>query len=67
MVNAVQQARELAAMLMLLNEGVRVASRRRLSTRAQLDPIVTTFRMLREQMAPPGQRPEGSVHPWSSP
>jgi TetR/AcrR family transcriptional repressor of nem operon len=52
------QSRELAQMLMLLNEGVRVASRRRLSTRAQLDPIAATFRLLRQQLAtPPGLSP----------
>jgi TetR/AcrR family transcriptional repressor of nem operon len=45
------RARELAGVLMLLNEGVRVASRRRLAARAQLDPIAATFRMLEEQLA----------------
>jgi hypothetical protein len=40
-------------MLMLLNEGVRVASRRRLSVSEQLDPIATTFRVLRTQIANP--------------
>lgn len=45
------RARELAGVLMLLNEGVRVASRRRLGARAQLDPIAATFRMLKEQLA----------------
>jgi TetR/AcrR family transcriptional repressor of nem operon len=47
------RARELASMLMLLNEGVRVASRRRLSVSEQLDPIATTFRVLRTQIANP--------------
>jgi hypothetical protein len=47
-----QQAHELAQMLMLLNEGVRVASRRRLSVQAQLDPIDATFRLLRGQLQP---------------
>lgn len=45
------KARELAAMLMLLNEGVRVASRRCMDERAQLEPIATTFRMLRQDIA----------------
>lgn len=45
------RASELAGVLMLLNEGVRVASRRRLGARAQLEPIAATFRMLREQLA----------------
>ena len=45
------QARELAGVLMLLNEGVRVASRRRLAAGAQRDPIAATFRILREQLA----------------
>lgn len=45
------RARELAAMLMLLNEGIRVASRRRLGVREQLDPIAATFRMLRHEVA----------------
>jgi len=51
------RAKEFASMLMLLNEGVRVASRRRLSTREQLDPISTTFRLLRQQV------PGGSLEP----
>lgn len=46
------RSRELAAMLMLLNEGVRVASRRRLGTREQLEPIATSFRLLRQEVAP---------------
>ena len=48
------RARELASMLMLLNEGVRVASRRRLNIREQLDPIAATFRMLRQQIPEAG-------------
>lgn len=49
------KARELAAMLMLLNEGVRVASRRRLGGREQLEPITTTFRLLRQEIGQPLQ------------
>lgn len=45
-----EEARELAAMLMLLNEGARVSSRRRLSVAAQRAPISTTFAMLRRQL-----------------
>jgi TetR/AcrR family transcriptional repressor of nem operon len=45
-----ERAPELAAMLMLLNEGIRVASRRRLGVREQLDPIAATFRMLRREI-----------------
>lgn len=44
------QAHSLAAVLMLLNEGVRVASRRRMKIQEQLDPIATTFSMLRQQI-----------------
>lgn len=44
-------ARELAGVLMLLNEGLRVASRRRAGPRSQLDSVAATFRMLREQLA----------------
>lgn len=51
-----EQARETAAMLMLLNEGVRVASRRRLSIAAQRAPIASMFSMLRGQLALPAQR-----------
>lgn len=51
-----EQASEMAAMLMLLNEGVRVSSRRRLSLAAQLAPISATFAMLRRQLEPPAQR-----------
>ena len=49
------QARELASMLMLLNEGVRVASRRRLGHDEQLGPIGTTFRLLRHELGQPAQ------------
>jgi hypothetical protein len=38
-------------MLMLMNEGVRVASRRKLAAKDQLDPIATTFRLLRSGIA----------------
>lgn len=48
---APDQARELAAMLMLLNEGVRVASRRRLGARDQREPIASAFRLLRQEIA----------------
>jgi TetR/AcrR family transcriptional repressor of nem operon len=41
------QAEELAAMLMLLNEGIRVSSRRRLSDAQLLQPIASTFRLVR--------------------
>lgn len=43
------RAAELASVLMLLNEGVRVASRRRLEADAQRAPIDSTFRMIRAQ------------------
>ena len=42
-----QRAAELAAFLMLVNEGLRVSSRRKLSHRKQLEQIDTTFRLLR--------------------
>ncbi len=48
---APDQARELAGMLMLLNEGVRVASRRRLGARDQREPIASAFRLLRQEIA----------------
>jgi TetR/AcrR family transcriptional repressor of nem operon len=41
-----ERAAELAAFLMLVNEGIRVSSRRKLSRRQQLDQIDTTFRLL---------------------
>lgn len=44
-------AREFAALLMLINEGVRVASRRCLSAEDQLGPIRTTFELLRRAIA----------------
>lgn len=46
-----EQAHALAGVLMLLNEGVRVASRRRMKPKDQRDPIATTFSMLRQQIA----------------
>ncbi|MFZ4409612.1 MAG: TetR/AcrR family transcriptional regulator [Paracraurococcus sp.] len=45
------RAEELAAMLMLFNEGIRVSSRRRLPDRQHLQPIVTTFRLVRDAIA----------------
>lgn len=41
------RAEELAAMLMLFNEGIRVSSRRRLPDAHHLQPIATTFRLIR--------------------
>lgn len=41
------RADELAAMLVLFNEGVRVSSRRRLPDAQHLQPIATTFRLIR--------------------
>jgi TetR/AcrR family transcriptional repressor of nem operon len=41
------RAEELAAMLMLFNEGIRVSSRRRLPEAQHLQPIATTFRLIR--------------------
>jgi TetR/AcrR family transcriptional repressor of nem operon len=46
-----ERAAELAALLMLVNGGVRVASRRKLSTQQQLDPIETAFRLLRSALS----------------
>lgn len=46
-----QRAEELAAMLMLFNEGIRVSSRRRLPEAEYRQPIVTTFRLIRDAMA----------------
>lgn len=40
------QARELAAFLMLINQGLRVSSRRALPLQARRDQIATTFRVL---------------------
>ena len=45
------QAEELAAMLMLFNEGVRVSSRRRLPDPQHLQPIATTFHLVRSAIA----------------
>lgn len=41
------RARELAALLMVLNEGIRVSSRRDLPPEEQLMPIQATFRLIR--------------------
>lgn len=46
-----EQAEDLAAMLMLFNEGVRVSSRRRLPHAQHLHPIATTFRLIRSAIA----------------
>jgi TetR/AcrR family transcriptional repressor of nem operon len=45
------RAEELAAMLMLFNEGIRVSSRRRLPDAQHLRPIATTFRLIRSALA----------------
>jgi TetR/AcrR family transcriptional regulator, transcriptional repressor for nem operon len=45
------RAEELAAMLMLFNEGIRVSSRRRLPDAQHLQPIATTFRLIRSALA----------------
>ena len=45
------QAEELAAMLMLFNEGIRVSSRRRLPDVQHLYAIDTTFRLIRGALA----------------
>lgn len=45
------RAEELAAMLMLFNEGIRVSSRRQLPDAQHLQPIVTTFRLIRNAIA----------------
>lgn len=45
------RAEELAAMLMLFNEGIRVSSRRRLPDAQHLQPIATTFRLVRSAIA----------------
>ena len=44
-------AEELAAMLMLVNEGIRVSSRRRLPDAQCLRPITTTFGLIRTAVA----------------
>lgn len=46
-----EQAEDLAAMLMLFNEGVRVSSRRCLPDAQHLHPIATTFRLIRSAIA----------------
>jgi TetR/AcrR family transcriptional regulator, transcriptional repressor for nem operon len=45
------RAEELAAMLMLFNEGIRVSSRRRLPDAQHLQPIATTFGLIRSAIA----------------
>ena len=45
------RAEELAAMLMLVNEGIRVSSRRRLPDAQHLQPISTTFELIRRAVA----------------
>jgi TetR/AcrR family transcriptional repressor of nem operon len=45
------RAEELAAMLMLFNEGIRVSSRRRLPEAQHLRSIATTFRLIRGAIA----------------
>jgi TetR/AcrR family transcriptional regulator, transcriptional repressor for nem operon len=44
------RAAELAAMLMLFNEGIRVSSRRRLPDAQRLQPIATTFHLIRSAL-----------------
>jgi TetR/AcrR family transcriptional repressor of nem operon len=45
------RAEELAAMLMLFNQGIRVSSRRRLPDAQHLQPIATIFRLMRGAIA----------------
>ena len=45
------RAEEMAAMLMLFNEGIRVSSRRRLPDVQHLQPIAATFRLIRSAIA----------------
>jgi TetR/AcrR family transcriptional repressor of nem operon len=45
------RAEELAAMLMLFNEGIRVSSRRRLPDAQHLQPIAATFHLIRSAIA----------------
>ncbi len=45
------RAEELAAMLMLVNEGIRVSSRRQLPDVQHLRPITTTFSLIRSAVA----------------
>jgi TetR/AcrR family transcriptional repressor of nem operon len=46
-----EQAAEMAALLMLVNEGVRVSNRRKLTPQQQRAPIETAFRLLRSAIA----------------
>lgn len=46
-----ERAQELAAMLMLFNEGIRVSSRRRLAPTSQIRSIATTFRLVRSSLS----------------
>lgn len=46
-----QQADEMAAMLMLFNEGIRVSSRRRLPEAQHIRSIAVTFRLIRNAIA----------------
>lgn len=48
---AAPRAAELAAMLTLVNEGVRVSNRRRLSAARQLAPIRTTFELIARELS----------------
>lgn len=48
---ALARADELAGLLMLLNEGIRVSSRRKVSRERQLSDINTTFRLLTTEVA----------------
>ncbi len=50
---AAAPAAEMAALLMLVNEGVRVSSRRGLTLQQQLAPIDTVFRLLKNAIAAP--------------
>jgi TetR/AcrR family transcriptional repressor of nem operon len=45
------RAEELAAMLMVFNEGIRVSSRRRLPQAQYLQPVATTFQLIRSVTA----------------
>lgn len=48
---AAPRAAELAAMLSLVNEGVRVSNRRRLNAARQLAPIRTTFELIARELS----------------
>ncbi len=48
---APSEAGELAALLMLINEGIRVSSRRKLPGAPHLPPIAATFRLIRSAIA----------------